>query len=494
MEPPSNEVELHSAPEVMSSEPLKDVQELNLAVSEETEAIEVVELPLAVPEEQEMKDVVEVETSIQPANNSNENYSESILIDSFHQPPNERIEPLASPEVDYVELLAPIPAAPQAQLLLFKGHPAEDQLQCAVKLAKMLFTLDLSLKRSELTVEDCFRLWLDHARCGALLEAKKLEQRVQKLKALLARTYQAKKLNQEDNALTQQKTKEILSSKVKDDKERSELLRAMQEQAAESERQRAFHYDMEILIQRAASEITSQPATPQVPRYSKSQHEDIEAELRELRGEVQQHLLAEESLKTQIDDMNMQLADASRKQASLELRLLEETKIASKLRAELREEMNLRADAERELKMVISSQGDLSAEIERKMKLRYDTRKLEVNEELEFTKTQLEKALFDLRTVEVRHAEVDRELHEANSRLREVDLLAKDNLALRSLLEQVKKTSFHQLVSAEERHEKNVDLATDLVQVGLEAAKTRVALEMQLAEMAAHQKQVLRLL
>lgn len=403
----------------------------------------------------------------------------------------EQMEASAAPEeVDYVEMFAPL-VLPPSTPLLFPAHSASTQMSCVVTLAKMFFIVETAVASSKLDVMSCFTSWKLFSGLVAGVEVKKLEQRVQKLKGLLARTHQAKQRNQEDSAISQQKARELINSRAIDEKEKHLLLQAIKDQADETERQRAFHYDMEILIQRAASEMQSGPNTPQ-PKFNKSRYEGLEMEMDQLRAELRDRDQSEEYLLRQLDATALKVLEVTEQCSALERHKAESEEKLAALRRELREEANNRLDAEQELRILLSNQGELSSEIERKVREKYDLRKIEVSEEMEFARAQLEKALFELRTVEGRHSEMKREYDFATSRLKEADRLVAENEQLKSLLEEVKKTSFNQLVVAEQQMEKTVEMSTDFVQVGLGAAKTRVALEGQLSEVLIREKQVSR--
>jgi hypothetical protein len=375
--------------------------------------------------------------------------------------------------------------------LLFRGHAAADQLTCAVTLSKMVFNLEKYGKTFALDASKCLGMWKAHSLQVAGVELKKLDQRVQKLKGLLARTHQAKQRNQEDVVVSQQRAKDLLSSKAKDEKERHSLMEAMRAQEAETEWQRAFHYDMEILIQRAASELVTQPPTPALPRYNRTQFEDLEQELLQTRADLRDMELSNERLALLLEEKEVSVVEHMHAAAAVEQKLSLALKDMEVLKEKLKVETDFRSDVERELKMLIASQSDLSNGIEKKMKQRYDLRKVEVSEELEFTKTQLEKALFDLRTFELRQSELRHELEASVARVQEAERVLAENAQLKQVLEQIKDTSFKQLSDAEQRHEKTIEITTDLVHVGLSAAKSTLALEAQVADMAAAEQQVM---
>ena len=416
--------------------------------------------------------------------------SEVIVVTSSAIEP--QLEPQPLREIDYVELHAPSHSATDASQapLIFKHLPVAAQLASAVTLTKMIFILEKYRQFFRFDSGECFTMWKDFSLTAAISENKRLEQRIQKLKGLLARTHQARQRTLEDSTLSQQRARELLSSKARDETERNSLLQAIRAKEEETERERAFHYDMEILIQRAASEISSVPVTPLVSRHSRTQLDDLENDLMQARADLKDSEL-------RLDRANLELSASHEKVSSLmqELTASEEQRIAIErsvkaLQAQLSEETNMRVDVERELKMLISRQGELASEIERKLKLRYDLRKIEVNEELEFTRSQLEKALFDLRTVETRQSEMRRELDSALSKLHEANRVLSENAQLKELLEEIKKTSFSQLSAAEQRHDKAAEIAADLVKVGLNATKNTVALETQIAELMSREKQV----
>ena len=451
------------------------------------------EQPLAAPIlEPESNAVEEVnsETAIVTTTEDSSVSSEVIVVTSSAQEP--QLEPQPLREIDYVELHAPSHSATDASQapVIFKHLPVAAQLASAVTLTKMIFILEKYRQFFRFDSGECFSIWKDFSLAAAISENKRLEQRIQKLKGLLARTHQARQRTLEDNTLSQQRARELLSSKARDETERNSLLQAIRAKEEETERERAFHYDMEILIQRAASEISSVPVTPLVSRHSRTQLDDLENDLMQARADLKDSEL-------RLDRANLELSASHEKINSLmqELTASEEQRIAIErsvkaLQAQLSEETNMRVDVERELKMLISRQGELASEIERKMKLRYDLRKIEVNEELEFTRSQLEKALFDLRTVETRQSEMRRELDSALSKLHEANRVLSENAQLKELLEEIKKTSFSQLSAAEQRHDKAAEIAADLVKVGLNATKNTVALETQIAELMSREKQV----
>lgn len=396
-------------------------------------------------------------------------------------------------EIDYVELHAPSVPHPAVEdsPLIFKHVPASAQVSSAVLLTRMVYILEKYNNFLMFDSKECFSIWKDFSFLSAVADTKRLEQRVQKLKGLLARTHQARQRTLEDNTLSQQRARELLNSKTKDEHERNSLLQAIRAKEEETERERAFHYDMEILIQRAASEISSLPATPLVSRHSKTQLDDLEGDLMQARAELKDMELRLENSDLELLTSKEKLSNAMQDLAISEEQRLALEKSLKVLQSQLTEETNSRIDVERELKVLISRQSELASEIEHKMKLRYDLRKIEVNEELEFTRGQLEKALFDLRTVESRQNEMRRELDSALSKLNEANRVLSENAQLKDLLEEIKKTSFSQLSAAEQRHEKAAEIAADLVKVGLNAAKNTVALEAQVAEMVLREKQVL---
>ena len=266
-----------------------------------------------------------------------------------------------SEEVDYVERFAPESDYPvqsassaaveaaTAALRVFKRQPLDNQLASTVLLSRMLYVLQGALAYYAPSVCKSFSTWKSYNSSAVVAENKKLEQRVQKLKGLLAKTYQAKQRTQEDSEVSAKRSREMLRSKAKDELERSYLLQAMRDQAAEAERQRAFHYDMEILIQRAATELVTQPTTPQLPRYNKSQYDELEMEFSALQSDVADKEEANEALQQRLDETSLRLEELSQLLSSMEASRAADAKELSRLRGDLKEESTSRADAEREV-------------------------------------------------------------------------------------------------------------------------------------------------
>jgi hypothetical protein len=193
------------------------------------------------------------------------------------------------------------------------------------------------------------------------------EQRISKLKALLARTHQANQRNLEDTAASKKATQdvsiELNSLKQKEELERVTMLESLRVQSIDS----AFQYDVELSIQRAAEQMVSQQQivqsnSQQTARRIKELEEErslLNMQLESLQEEERGNELRTLSLNNEIDQLQRKLRESETARFESEARI-------TCLHQQLEFEEMQRRDVEGELAATLSSQVKQLQETEAK--------------------------------------------------------------------------------------------------------------------------------
>eukprot|EP01041_Mallomonas_annulata_P005573 gene5573-11222_t len=245
-----------------------------------------------------------------------------------------------------------------------------------------------------ISLSGAFEIWLHHMSKKksadlslALEDANKvnsgLEQRVAKLKGLLARTYQSNQRNVEDSTAMKkaqlQTEEELKSLRVREEYERKLLEEDLRRQSMQS----AFHYDVEMMIQRAADGVISQQGTWAQSQQSSSRRlRDLELEKEELRGELERREVAIGELQAMAVKWE---GERSRWESQTQQLAAAHVAAVSQLETQrqlLVTELQARRDVEVELDALISARAGLATDVESAVSVKFEQRIQELMEQV----------------------------------------------------------------------------------------------------------------
>lgn len=237
-----------------------------------------------------------------------------------------------------------------------------------------------------------------------------LEQRVVKLKSLLSRTYQANQRTIEDTdsmkRAQQEVVEELRNLKLREEDEKRTLEESLRQQSVES----AFHYDMELIIQRAADGVISNQGTwAQSQFFTLKKLRELESENEDLKATINQQTKEADKARISIEDLSLELSRLRVEKQEIGISHASLVEDSTRLRRQLLDEQTAKRDLEVEVEILVSARSAILTSVESELTQKADHRVSDLNDQITLLKAQVETAEKKARISEITAAKMSAE-------------------------------------------------------------------------------------